>query len=88
MRLTKDRHVAVMPDRRVDRTTTGRGPVGTLTLAELQSLDAGSWFDKKFEGARAPSLQEVFDATGDSPTPSWPASTRWPWPPSLGSSHR
>ena len=59
-----------------------------VELAELQSLDAGSWFDKKFEGARAPSLQEVFDATGDSPTPSWPASTRWPWPPSLGWSHR
>ena len=33
-----------------------------VELAELQSLDAGSWFDKKFEGARAPSLQEVFDA--------------------------
>ena len=41
VRLTKDRRIVVMHDRRVDRTTSGRGPVGTLTLAQLQSLDAG-----------------------------------------------
>ncbi|MEE9286188.1 MAG: glycerophosphodiester phosphodiesterase family protein [Dehalococcoidia bacterium] len=62
VRLTRDRRVAVFHDRRVDRTTSARGPVGTFTLAQLQSLDVGSWFDPRFKGARAVTLEEVFDA--------------------------
>ena len=60
VRLTRDGRVAVFHDRTVDRTTGGRGPVGTHTLAELQSSDAGSWFDPRFSGERVPALEEVF----------------------------
>ena len=60
VRLTRDRRVAVLHDRWVDRTTTGRGLVGTLTLEDLKSLDAGSWFGSGFAGERVPSLDEVF----------------------------
>ena len=38
---TKDNVVVVNHDERVDRTTDGRGEVRSLTLAELQALDAG-----------------------------------------------
>ena len=61
VRLTKDGEVVVMHDRRVDRTTTGKGPVGTFTLAELRKLDAGSWFSPRFQSARVPTLAEVFE---------------------------
>lgn len=60
VRLTRDRRAAVLHDRRVDRTTTGSGLVGSLTLEELSSLDAGSWFGPGFAGERVPSLEQVF----------------------------
>jgi len=47
--LTADRVPVVIHDRRVDRTTTGRGAVAQLTLKEIRQLDAGSWFDRKLK---------------------------------------
>jgi len=38
--LSKDGHLIVMHDRRVDRTTDGEGAIQDLTLAEIQQLDA------------------------------------------------
>jgi glycerophosphoryl diester phosphodiesterase len=38
-----------------------RWPVGDFTLAEIKQLDAGSWFDRKFAGARIPTFQEAID---------------------------
>jgi glycerophosphoryl diester phosphodiesterase len=35
--------------------------VGDFTLAEIKRLDAGSWFDPKFAGARVPTFQEAID---------------------------
>lgn len=43
VRLTADSHLVCVHDRRVDRTSNGRGPVSTLELAILQGLDFGSW---------------------------------------------
>jgi glycerophosphoryl diester phosphodiesterase len=57
--LSKDGKVVVIHDETVDRTTNGSGEVAELTLAELQALDAGSWFDPKFAGERIPTLEEV-----------------------------
>ena len=65
VRLTRDRRVAVLHDRRVDRTTTGSGLVGDLTLEELKSLDASSWFGPEFTGERVPSLEAVFEELPD-----------------------
>ena len=62
VRLTRDRQVVAIHDRRVDRTTTGSGPVGTYTLRELKSLDAGSWFGPEFGREAVPTLVDVFDA--------------------------
>lgn len=63
--LSSDGHVVVIHNDTVDATTGGTGRVSRMTLAELQSLDAGAWFDLRFAGERIPTLQEVFDAVGD-----------------------
>lgn len=43
VRLTRDGHLVCVHDRRLDRTSNGRGRVSTRTLAELETLDFGSW---------------------------------------------
>jgi glycerophosphoryl diester phosphodiesterase len=45
VRLTKDGHLVCVHDRRIDRTSNGRGILSTLELAELAELDWGSWRD-------------------------------------------
>ena len=43
VRLTADGHLVCVHDRRVDRTTNGRGVVSTMELADLDELDFASW---------------------------------------------
>lgn len=43
VRLTADGHLVCVHDRKVNRTSTGRGLVSTLELAELEGLDWGAW---------------------------------------------
>lgn len=55
----------VFPDRFVEDKTGGT-PVRSwrvhdFTLAEIERLDAGSWFHPKFAGARIPTFQEAID---------------------------
>ncbi|MBA2340773.1 MAG: glycerophosphodiester phosphodiesterase [Pyrinomonadaceae bacterium] len=38
-----------------------RWDVSDFTLHEIKQLDAGSWFDPKFKGARVPTFQEAID---------------------------
>lgn len=52
VRVTKDGELVLLHDETVDRTTDGRGPVGDLTLAQVQALDAGS-------GDRVPALRDA-----------------------------
>ncbi len=59
--LCKTGEVVVIHDDSVDRTTNGTGEVADLTLSELQSLDAGTWFDPSFANERIPTLDEVFE---------------------------
>lgn len=57
----------VFPDRfAADKSSgsTKRWLVGDFTLAELKTLDAGSWFNPKFATARIPTFQEAIDAVG------------------------
>lgn len=65
---TADSAIVCMHDRTVDRTTNGRGRVDSLTLSELQELDAGhNWsrdggrtYPFRGKGIRVPTLDEVF----------------------------
>jgi glycerophosphoryl diester phosphodiesterase len=57
--ITKDGHVVVFHDLKLDRTTNGTGLIHDFTLGELKQLDAGSWFDPKFAGEKIPTLNEA-----------------------------
>lgn len=43
VRLSQDGHLVCVHDRRIDRTSTGSGLVGDMTLAQLRVFDYGSW---------------------------------------------
>jgi glycerophosphoryl diester phosphodiesterase len=62
--LSKDGTAVVIHDETVDSTTDGHGPVSSFTLAELKTLDAGSYKGAQYAGARIPTLEEVFEAVG------------------------
>jgi glycerophosphoryl diester phosphodiesterase len=52
VRLTADGHLVCVHDRRVNRTSNGRGAVSALELADLAALDFGAW--KEGEEDEAP----------------------------------
>ena len=63
---TADDELVCIHDRTLDRTTDSRQRLGkdkvkvaSLTLQELQALDAGSWKHKKFAGTKIPTLAEA-----------------------------
>lgn len=41
---TSDGHLVICHDPTVDRTTDGAGPIASMTLAQVKSLDAAYWF--------------------------------------------
>jgi glycerophosphoryl diester phosphodiesterase len=43
VRLTADGHLVCVHDRRINRTSNGRGAVSALELSDLAALDFGSW---------------------------------------------
>lgn len=59
--LSADKVPIIFHDDDLDRTTNGHGAVGHHTYAELQQLDAGSWFDPRFSNERIPSLAETVE---------------------------
>ena len=73
---SRDGALVLMHDTTLARTTNaaevfpGRGPwrVSDLTLAEIQSLDAGSWMSPAFAGEQVPTLEELIRLVRGSPT--------------------
>lgn len=64
--VSRDGIPVVVHDRTLQRTTTGNGTVWNYTLAELQTLDAGSWFHRSFRDERIPTLKTVLASVGSS----------------------
>jgi glycerophosphoryl diester phosphodiesterase len=62
VRLTADGHLVCVHDRRINRTSDGRGVVSTKTRADLYSQDFASW--KQSDGLEGDALDS--DGTGDS----------------------
>lgn len=58
VQLTANGDVVAMHDIAVDRTTNGSGMVANLTVPQLKTLDAGSWFSDTFIGEQVPTLSE------------------------------
>lgn len=61
VQVSKDGKLVLIHDNTVNRTTNGKGFVGTKTLAELKQLDAGSWFNPSFQNEKIPTFEEVLD---------------------------
>jgi glycerophosphoryl diester phosphodiesterase len=51
----------VFPNRVVDNKGKKTWPVVNFTLAEIKTLDAGSWKGRRFAGARVPTFQEMIN---------------------------
>lgn len=64
VQMSSDGHLVIIHDDNVNRTTNGSGAVSAHTLAQLQALDAGAWFNAKFAGARIPTLDTVLERYG------------------------
>jgi glycerophosphoryl diester phosphodiesterase len=61
VRLTADGHLVVHHDRRLGRTSEGRGEISALSLNEVTACDAGAWFSPAFRGERIPSMERVVE---------------------------
>jgi glycerophosphoryl diester phosphodiesterase len=61
VQLTADGHVVVLHDPTLDRTTTGRGDVRRLTLADVRKASAGypDRFGNAYAGERVPRFDEA-----------------------------
>ncbi|MBZ5538469.1 MAG: glycerophosphodiester phosphodiesterase [Acidobacteriia bacterium] len=75
LHITRDGEIMVIHDDTVDRTTNGKGKVSEMTRAQIEQLDAGSWFNKKiperarpqFSRERVPTLRAVVDFAKSAP---------------------
>ncbi|SES66554.1 glycerophosphoryl diester phosphodiesterase [Oceanobacillus limi] len=70
--MTKDGHLVAIHDPTVDRTTNGQGRVNDMTLEEIQSLDAATYFKDENgqnnylnQGVHIPTVEEIFTAIPD-----------------------
>ncbi|WP_448192076.1 glycerophosphoryl diester phosphodiesterase [Azospirillum sp. sgz301742] len=59
--LTRDGVPVVLHDETLERTTSGTGALADIDWADLQRLDAGSWFDARFTGERVPGFDALID---------------------------
>lgn len=86
LQLTADEELVCIHDTTVDRTSDGTGPVESFTLAELRTLDFGSWFnelhpdqaDPRFVGARVVTLEEQLDRYLQTPSARFHIETKAP----------
>ena len=62
LHVTADGIPVLFHDERLERTSSGKGPLRALSLAELVKLDAGAWFDPRFAGERIPPFANALDA--------------------------
>ncbi|MGP3927638.1 glycerophosphodiester phosphodiesterase [Streptomyces sp. 8N616] len=69
VRLTRDARLVCVHDRRVDRTSDGRGAVSAMTLDELDRLDFGSWKGGGAEPARVLAFDELLALATSAPRP-------------------
>lgn len=69
VRLTADRRLVCVHDRRVERTSDGRGAVSALTYAELSALDFGAWKGDGHAGARVLLFEDLLRVALAAPRP-------------------
>ncbi|MEY5130742.1 MAG: hypothetical protein RL734_809 [Bacteroidota bacterium] len=68
VQITSDHKAILMHDQVLGRTTNGKGFVRAHTLEQLNTLDAGSWFNTSFRGEHIPLLIEALQLLKDNKT--------------------
>jgi glycerophosphoryl diester phosphodiesterase len=63
VRLSSDDEFIVFHDKKLNRTSSGRGLLQKYTSQELARLDNGSWFSRKFSRERIPLLGDILPLT-------------------------
>jgi glycerophosphoryl diester phosphodiesterase len=74
VRRLRDGTMVAIHDPNIKRTTNGKGKISEITLAQVKTLDAGSWFNKaypkkartEYVGLKVPTLQEIIDLIKES----------------------
>lgn len=61
VKLTKDSVPVIFHDEDLERTTNGSGLMAETLFADLQNLEAGSWYADGFAGAKIPTLEEAVE---------------------------
>jgi glycerophosphoryl diester phosphodiesterase len=56
--MTKDYHIVVCHDAKLDRTTDKTGEIHNMTLEEVRQADAGIKFGEEFKGEKIPTFEE------------------------------
>jgi len=59
VQMTSDGVLVLVHDEKVNRTTNGTGFVKDFTYDELNKLDAGSWFNKKYDSEKIPTAKQL-----------------------------
>lgn len=65
--MTKDYHIVVCHDSRLERTTDMSGEICDLTLEEVRKADAGIKFGEEFKGEKIPTLEEFLELMNTRP---------------------
>ena len=63
VRLSSDDEFVVFHDKKLNRTSDGRGILRKFTAKELSAIDNGSWFSRRFSHERIPLLRDVLPFT-------------------------
>ncbi|MER5763502.1 glycerophosphodiester phosphodiesterase [Streptomyces sp. NPDC002082] len=69
VRLTADHRLVCVHDRRVERTSDGRGVVSEMTYEELRALDFGAWKGSGHAGARVLLFEDLLKEALAAPYP-------------------
>ncbi len=65
--MTKDYHIVVCHDAKLDRTTDKTGEICRLTLDEVRQADAGIRFGEEFKGEKIPTFVEFLELMATRP---------------------
>lgn len=86
LHMSRDGVAFMMHDGRVDRCTNGTGFTHEMDWAEIEKLDAGSWFSPAFAGEKIPSLEEFLELVKATPG-LWVNWELKDYPKNVGASH-
>ncbi|MDQ4074985.1 MAG: hypothetical protein M3220_01925 [Chloroflexota bacterium] len=65
VQVSRDGELILIHDETLDRTTNGEGRIADTPWSAIKTLDAGSWFSKRYQGARIPRLYDTLERYGE-----------------------